>query len=116
MFATPWPETWTPIPIPFRGVLGRRGSGGISASGCPSCSPEREREFFIDNLLVRIHLIIMMIRGPVSRHGSLNSLFQVALHLPPCSRGAGVTASEPRGNTLQTFKDFRLKDKARIWP
>ena len=26
--------------------------------------------------------IIVMVSGPASRHGSLNSLFQVALHLP----------------------------------
>ena len=43
--------------------------------------PSRERDFFIVNLLVRDHFIIVMI-GPASRHGSLNSLFQVALHLP----------------------------------
>ena len=36
---------------------------------------------FIDNLLVRVHLIIEMSR-PALRHGSLNSLFQVALYLP----------------------------------
>ena len=36
-----------------------------------------EREFFIDNILVRIHSIIMMMS-----HGSLNFLLQVALHLP----------------------------------
>ena len=41
----------------------------------------REREIFIDNLLVRVHLIIEMSR-PALRHGSLNSLFQVALYLP----------------------------------
>jgi hypothetical protein len=40
-----------------------------------------EREIFIDNLLVRIHLIIEMNR-PALRRGSLNSLFQVALYLP----------------------------------
>ena len=37
----------------------------------------REKEIFIDNLLVRVHLIIEMSR-PALRHGSLNSLFQVA--------------------------------------
>ena len=49
-------------------------------SGCGSHpdSPLRERDFFIDNLLVRIQ----MIDGPALRHGSLNSPFQVALHLP----------------------------------
>ena len=40
-----------------------------------------EREIFIDNLLVRVHLIIEMSR-PALRHGSYNSLFQVALYLP----------------------------------
>ena len=43
--------------------------------------PCKEREIFIDNLLVRVHLIIEM-RRPALRHGSLNSLFQVALYLP----------------------------------
>ena len=41
----------------------------------------KERETFIDNLLVRVRLIIEMSR-PALRHGSLNSLFQVALYLP----------------------------------
>ena len=63
-------------------------------SSCPQCtnlckSPHRvfrprgcaEREIFIGNLLVRVHLIIEMSR-PALRHGSLNSLFQVALYLP----------------------------------
>ena len=40
-----------------------------------------EREIFIDNLLVRVHLIIEMSRSAL-RHGSSNSLFQVALYLP----------------------------------
>ena len=40
-----------------------------------------EREIFIDNLLVRVHLIIKMGR-PALRHGSMNSLFQVVLYLP----------------------------------
>ena len=50
--------------------------------------PEAGRESdFIDNLLVRVHLVIEMSR-PALRHGSLDSLFQIALHLavaPPCS-------------------------------
>jgi len=48
-------------------------------------TPDPEREFCIDNLLVRVHFIIVMIRWTglaPSSHGSLNSLFQVALHLP----------------------------------
>jgi len=36
--------------------------------------PREEREFFIDNLLVRNHFIIVVIRWTGSRHGSLNSL------------------------------------------
>jgi hypothetical protein len=38
-------------------------------------------KIFIDNLLVRVHLVIEMSR-PDLHHGSLNSLFQVALYLP----------------------------------
>ena len=42
----------------------------------------KEREFFIDNLLVRIHLFIeRMFSGPAVRHESLNFLSQVALYL-----------------------------------
>jgi len=41
-----------------------------------------EKEFFNNNLLVQIHSIIEMIWWTRSRHGSLNPLFQVALHLP----------------------------------
>ena len=49
--------------------------------------PGREKEFFIDNLLVRIHSIIEMIlvndfSKPALHHESLNSPFQVALYLP----------------------------------
>ena len=38
----------------------------------------REREFFIDNLLVRNHFINVMIRWIGLAPWSLNSLFQVA--------------------------------------
>ena len=41
----------------------------------------REREIYIDNLLVRVHVIIEMSR-PALRRGSLNFLYQVALYLP----------------------------------
>jgi hypothetical protein len=41
----------------------------------------REREILIDNQEARVHLIIEMSR-PALRHGSLDSLFQVALYLP----------------------------------
>ena len=40
--------------------------------------PRAQSEYFIDNLLIRIHHIIEMFGGPASRHGSLNSLFQEA--------------------------------------
>ena len=56
----------------------RRGRRGSTAVAHPRL---REREIFIDNLLVRVHLIIEMSR-PALRHGNLNSLFQVALYLP----------------------------------
>jgi len=40
-----------------------------------------EREFFIDNLLARVHFFIVMIRW-TGAMGVLNPLFHVALHLP----------------------------------
>ena len=40
-----------------------------------------EREISIDNLLVRVHSIIEM-SSLALRHGSLNSLFQLAFYLP----------------------------------
>jgi len=50
----------------------------------------REREFFIVNLLVRIHCIIVMIRWTGLAPWSLNSLSQVALHLPRVARSHKV--------------------------
>jgi len=58
-------------------MLGFSLAPALRAENC-----QREREFFIDNLVVRIPYIIVMISGLASRHGSLNSLFQSALHLP----------------------------------
>ena len=67
-----------------------------------------EREIFIDNLLVRVHLIIEMSR-PALRHGSLNSLFQSALYQPSYQkrdfvpgeeRAGGAHAARDRGNLL----------------
>jgi len=52
----------------------------------------RKREIFIDNLLVRVHLIIEISR-PALRHGSLNSLFQVALYLCRSHQRTGREAS-----------------------
>ena len=43
-----------------------------------ACCGGVEREFLIDNLLVRIYFIIVMMKWT----GELNSLFQIALHLP----------------------------------
>ena len=54
---------------------------GMPAFHNPAEDLARERESFIDNLLVRFHLIIEMSR-PALRQGSLNSLFQVAVYLP----------------------------------
>jgi hypothetical protein len=45
-------------------------------------SQVREREIFIDNLLVRIQFIIVMIRWTGLAPWEFKSLFQVALHLP----------------------------------
>ena len=90
------------------------------AAGAPACPPTptvREREFFIDNLLVRIYFIIVMSRctGLAPREfefpfpGSLTSTFLTRT----VNR---VTASERRGNSLTGFEDFYLKEKVRIWP
>ena len=51
----------------------------------------REREIFIDNLLVRVHSIIEM-SGPALRHGCLNSLFQVALYPEVRDEGGSLGA------------------------
>jgi len=58
----------------------------------------RERESFIDNLLVRIHCIIVMIGGPASRHGSLNSLFGQGGYQPTPGRQfrARIPCRRPR--------------------
>ena len=60
------------------GSEGRGGRGGLV-----SRAEGGWREFFIGNLLVRIHLVIEMILVDRPRAiGVLNSLFQAALHLP----------------------------------
>ena len=58
----------------------------------------QEREIFIDSLLVRVHVIIEMSR-PALRHGSLNSLFQVAWK----SMGSGRKVK------------YRVREKGEIW-
>ena len=60
----------------------RLSSKNLFVMSGPNMHLQAEREFFIDNLLVRIHFIIVMIRWTGLAPGSLNSLFQVALHLP----------------------------------
>ena len=58
---------------------------GFSVASLDKCPPLPEREFFVDNLLVRIHFIIVMIRwtglAPLefefSFPGSLTSTFLV---------------------------------------
>ena len=57
------------------GPLALSWEDSADSSSCP------EREILIDNLLVRVNVIIEMSR-PALRHGSLNSPFQVALYLP----------------------------------
>ena len=93
----------------------------LSAVGCSPKS--EERELFIDNLLVRNHFIIVMIRWtglapwefefPFT--GSLTSTFLVRT-LPNPQPKPRQAASERRGINLQGFKDFYLQAEARIWP
>ena len=60
------------LTLPYRKRFGRR----------PGSYSSTEKDFSIDNLLVRIHLSSRCLGGPASRHGSLSFIFQVALHLP----------------------------------
>ena len=62
-----------------------------------------EREIFIDNLLVRVHFIIEMSR-PALRHGSLNSLFEVALYLPAQKVHPGVKSRPPPAKVYRSVK------------
>ena len=67
---------------------------------------ETAREFCIDNLLVRIHFIIVMIRWTglalwgfeVPSLGSLALIFQVGLHLPPSRLDVNYCPSCAGGN------------------
>ena len=63
-------------------------SGGCGKHGRVAFRPPHwgEREFFIDNLLVRIHVIIVMIRWT----GSLNPLFLIGDALRPAVAGAAL--------------------------
>ena len=69
---------------------------------------QREREIFIDNLLVRVHSIIEMSR-PALRHRSLNSLFQVALYLP--SYNPSFYCTPASAGSLQT----RVRSTTAFW-
>jgi len=52
-------------------------------------SPQREREFFLDNLLVRIHLIIVMMRWPGLTPWEFEFPFPGSLTSTFLSRGRG---------------------------
>ena len=65
--------------VPSRGSSTSRRNTRCSRSTCVA----EAREFFIDNLLVRIHCIIVMIRRTgLAPWEFENPLFQVALYLP----------------------------------
>jgi len=55
---------------------------------------------FIDNLLVRVHFTIVMIRWTGLAPWEFEFFFQVALHLPPNTRRAGeeITYGCQKGN------------------
>ena len=73
--------------------LGESESGPVwSLCVRPEAVLARERDFFIDNLPVRIQFIIEIdFSRPALRHGSWNSLFQVAFYLPSCETGHPAT-------------------------
>ena len=104
MQTTPRTEARRAHPVPRRASSELMPGGGfVLATSRPKAGSSwtREREIFIDNLLVRVHLIIEMSR-PALRHGSLNSLFQVALYLPSWTRSShhmtgGCAFTLPRG-------------------
>ena len=80
------------------------------ATDCQDGQDQREREVFIDNLLVRIHLIIVMIRWtglapwefefpfPGSRTSTF--LCQVALHLPSGRINQGMVVVATSSSSL----------------
>ena len=65
--------------VPLRAAVARLAR---HATWSHTTSKPLEREFFIDNLLVRIHFIIVMIRWTGLAPWKFDFLFQVALHLP----------------------------------
>ena len=84
-----------------------------------------QREFFIDNLLVRIHFFIVMIRWTGLAPWEFEFLFSGSLtstFLAPGSTGgssswlARTSASERRENNVKHFRDICLIARAVIWP
>ena len=63
----------------------------------------RERDFFIDNLLVRIHFIIVMIGWTGLAPWELEFAFREALHLPFQPR-VNDTQDPTVGDTVGTLK------------
>ena len=77
----------------------KRLSGAQSPPVVPSPAVQREREFFIDNLLAQTHLIIVMISWTGLAPWDLNSLFRAACYLP-CTRSGSVKYQAVSCNTL----------------
>jgi len=61
-----------------------------------------ERELFIDSLLVRIHVIIVMISLTGLARWEFNSLFQVVLHLPSSSPNPYPRTRNPQAHNLMS--------------
>jgi len=76
--------------------------------------PRADREFFIDNLLVRIHFIIVMIRWTGLAPWKFESLSQVALHLPRALHPQREHESYHRSLSIQHGTHTTVKDI--FWP
>ena len=95
-YLNPRPTQRCPCTIPYLPRFGLPGWGRLSRGALHP--PSRDREFCVDNLLVRIPYIIVMISGPASRHGSLNTLQALLCHdytSPPASPVSFVPAYMP---------------------
>ena len=77
-----------------------------SERGAPVYAARREvfleRKFFIDSLLVRIHVIIVMINLTGLARWEFNSLFQVVLHLPSSSPNPYPRTRNPQAHNLMS--------------
>ena len=80
----------------------------------PSVSACSQREFFIDNLLVRIHFIIVMIRWTGLAPWEFEFPFTGSLTFTLLKYSDKDCCRAKRGE-LKSFKDLYLKAKARIW-